>query len=84
MEIITDGTVTIVDHTDYNLNLDQAADELISGRSVVCKEFPDFGSDDIFECYGAPNYEMNPQEVEGLTRDEIIERLRVYEAFSSS
>lgn len=82
MEIITDGSTTIVDGTDYNLTIDQAAEELITGRSVICREYPDFSSDDMFECYGAPNYKMTPGEVQGYSKEEIIEYLRVYEAYS--
>lgn len=74
--------MTIVDDIDYSLNLDSAANELVAGRDVECKEFPDYGADDLFDCYGAPNHVLTAESVRDLSRDQIIDALRCYEAFA--
>jgi hypothetical protein len=80
--IYSDDNVTIVDGHDYNLSIEEAAEAILNKKSIVCEEFPDYSTDDPFECYGAQPYTLNWYDYQDLTKEEVIGYLRMYMSFA--
>lgn len=79
--IYSDDNVTIVDSHDYNLSIEKAAEAILNKKTIVCEEYPDYGSDDPVECYGAQPFTMKWYDYMDLTKEELIAHLKVYMSF---
>lgn len=80
--IATDGIVTVVDHTDYNLSLREAAQRLKNKESIIAVEFPDYSQEFLGSVYPEP--ETLPwQNFYQLEISEIIEAIRSYEKYGT-
>ncbi len=76
----TDGIVTVVDHTNYNLTMDEAADRLKNKENVIAVECPDFSQEYFESVYKEPVI-LTWQDYFELEKEQIIEDIRVYEQF---
>ena len=80
MIIATDGMVTVVDHNNYNLSIDEAAGQLKNKKNVIAVEFPDFGQEYLQSVYQDPVV-LNWQDYFEMEKEQIIEDIRIYEQF---
>lgn len=78
--IATDGKVTVVDHTNYNLSMDEAAERLKNKRNVIAVGFPDFSQEYLGSVYQEPVI-LTWQDYFELEKEQIIEDIRIYEQF---
>lgn len=76
----TDGIVTVVDHTNYNLTMDEAAQRLKNKQNVIAVEYPDFSQEHLESVYKVPVV-LTWQDYFETENDEIIENIRLYEQF---
>lgn len=76
----TDGIVTVVDHTNYNLTMDEAANRLKNKENVIAVECPDFSQEYLESVYKEPVI-LTWQDYFELEKEQIIEDIRVYEQF---
>lgn len=77
---VTDGIVTVIDHTNYNLTMDEAVERLKNKQDVIAVEYPDFSQEHLESVYQDPVV-LNWQEYFELETEEIIESIRIYEQF---
>jgi hypothetical protein len=79
---VTDGIVTVVDHTNYDLTRKEAAGLLKNKKNVIAVEHPDFSQEHLQSVYQEPVV-LTWQDYFELEQDEIIENLRTYEQFGA-
>lgn len=78
--IATDGTVTVVDHTNYNLTMEEAAERLKNKENVIAVEYPDFSQENLESVYQDPVV-LTWRDYFEMEQGEIIENIRLYEQF---
>jgi hypothetical protein len=76
----TDGIVTVIDHTNYNLTMNEAAEYLKNKQNVIAVECPDFSQEHLESVYQDPVV-LNWQDYFELEKDQIIDDIRIYEQF---
>lgn len=76
----TDGIVTVIDHTNYNLTMDEAVEHLKNRQNVIVVECPDFSQEHLESVYQDPVV-LNWQDYFELEKEQIIEDIRFYEQF---
>lgn len=81
--IITDGNRTLVDHTDYNLSIEEAAIKLLTGRNIIAQSFPDYLSGESIEDQYPESEELKAEQFAGQTYEEIVKYLSMYYQFGS-
>lgn len=73
--ITQSGNATSVDWNQYDLTLEQAAQELHAGRNVIAREFEDYSLDD--DDYSFPEVvTLQASDYEGWKVEDIIENIR--------
>lgn len=72
--IIEKGSATSVDWNNYDLNLTEAAKELLAGRSIIALEHEDYDDDFSF----AQVFTIHPEDFISETEDQVIDYLRCY------
>lgn len=76
----TDGIVTVIDHINYNLTMDEAVERLKRKENVIAVEFPDFSQEHLQSVYQEPVV-LTWQDYFELEKEQIIEDIRIYEQF---
>lgn len=78
--IATDGKVTVVDNTNYDLSMDEAVERLKNKENVIAVGFPDFSQEHLESVYQEPVL-LTWQDYFELEKEQIIEDIRIYEQF---
>lgn len=76
----TDRIVTVIDHTNYNLTMDEAVEHLKNKKNVIAVECPDFSQEHLESVYRDPVV-LNWQDYFELEKEQIIDDIRIYEQF---